>query len=53
MTFLASLSLLQKLQYSSEELLLIGVKQSPQYFILLYTRRSILGRQLGFHRDKF
>ena len=32
--FLSSLAFLHKLQYSSDELRLIGVKQSLQYFII-------------------
>ncbi|AJW71072.1 hypothetical protein NADRNF5_1387 [Nitrosopumilus adriaticus] len=40
---MASLSRLQKLQYSSDEFLLIGVRQSWQYFILVKAQSSILG----------
>ncbi len=39
---LRALSLLQKLQYSSFELLFIGVKQSWQYFMILGDNLGIL-----------
>ncbi len=51
---LRALSRLQKVQYSSFESLLIGVKQSWQYFIIFWINLSILriGRRGGHTNSK-